>query len=65
MQNKLITRKELIQLIYMPYNDIPKRIMDKIVKHMLLINEQDFMNEIEKLLPCRINRIIKNRYYLS
>jgi hypothetical protein len=62
---RILSRKELIQIAYRPQNDIPEQTMNRIIKRLLLIDEQDFIVEIQKALPCIVNPVITNRYYLS
>ena len=60
----MLTRNDLIRIIARPLN-MEKKYLDSVVKKLLWMDEFEFLAYAETIIPGRINRIIKNRYYIS
>ena len=64
MKPNIITRNDLIRIIARPLTT-DETILKKIELRFLRMNEFDFLKYSDTIIPGRINRLSKNRYYIS
>ena len=65
--NRIITRREIIDLIYSKYNDSDPETQKAIIsakRKFLQIREEDFIEFANSNLAFRLYRLRKNTYYL-
>lgn len=62
----MYSRLELIEIMCIPYHSVLNDKIEKsIQKKLLRMDEQEFIDYAQTVIPMKINPIIKNRYYLS
>jgi hypothetical protein len=63
---KVYSRLELVEIMCIPYHSVmTEKVEKKIQLKLLRMDEQEFIDYTQTIIPMKINPIIKNRYYLS
>lgn len=61
----MISKRQIAEIIARPFGNVPEKALNRIVLRLLQMNELDFIDYAQTIIPMRINRLSKNRYYLS
>ena len=64
MKIQTITRNELIRILARPLT-IDDVMLERMEIKFLRMNEYDFLEYTDTIIPGRINRLSKNRYYIA
>ena len=62
---RMITRRELIEIMILPLGEIRESHKQSIILTMLRKDEQEFLIYAQSVMPFKITPVIKNRYFLN
>jgi len=61
----MISKRQIAEIISRPFGVIPEKNLNRIIARLLYMSEIDFIDYAQTIIPMKINRLSKNRYYLS
>lgn len=61
----MISRRQIAEIISRPFGELPEKSLNRVIARLLKMNEIDFIEYAQTIIPMKINVLSKNRYYLS
>lgn len=59
----MVTRLEIAESLYSQYKDT--HCYQNMIRASLIMNEQDFIEDYKRTTGHKLNRVIKNRYFIN